>query len=148
MRYVPFWMLIEINNIFLTQMMTLLLLNAKFEIESYHVPKCVRKINFKILELNWNLINFQRFLIFQILQQCVSSQRLTCQEENKLIISRAQDDRFQCQTNLTMESWETIGRGKVKNILKQFTEFLNNTIIKNWYTPVKIFCRFRLRLLK
>ena len=46
------------------------------------------------------------------------SQRLTCPEENKLIISRAQDERFQCQTNLTIESWETIGRGKVKNNFK------------------------------
>ena len=71
------------------------------------------------------MINFQRFLILQILWQCVSSQRLTCQEENKLIISRAQDDRFECQTNLTMESWETIGRGKIKNIKKQFIEVMD-----------------------
>lgn len=73
---------------------------------------------FLTVELNLNLINFQRFLILQIFQQCVSSQRLTCQEENKLIISKAQDERFQCQTNLTMQSWETIGRGKVKNNFK------------------------------
>ena len=73
---------------------------------------------FLTVELNLNLINFQRFLILQIFQQCVSSQHLTCQEENKLIISKAQDERFQCQTNLTMQSWETIGRGKVKNNFK------------------------------
>ena len=45
------------------------------------------------------------------------SQRLTCQEENKFVISRAQDDRFECQTNLCMESWTTIGIGKVNNFL-------------------------------
>ena len=48
----------------------------------------------------------------------MSSQRLTCQEENKLVISRAQDDRFECQTKLCMDSWETIGIGKVNIFFK------------------------------
>ena len=63
----------------------------------------------------------------------MSSQRLTCQEENKLIISRALDNQFECQTNLTMESWETFGRGKIKNIKQQLIEVMDKDFLQSCF---------------
>ena len=45
---------------------------------------------------------------------------LTCREENQVLLSNAQDDRFECRTNLTLDSWDDLNRGTV---LKKYIDY-------------------------
>ena len=49
-----------------------------------------------------------------------SQGQLTCRDENASMKLKAQDDRFECRTNLTLTAWENVGIGKVSNLWKTF----------------------------
>ena len=83
---------------------------------AYQVSQYLISLNKIILNRQTNLKLIQRFLLFNVFvwHRCLSTQDLTCRDENKLIISKAQNERFQCQTNVTIDSWEHIGRGRIQ----------------------------------